>query len=270
MNAKRGCANLLLGAALLAAPLAWARDGVEVGKNSAFSKLVPAESIEQTARTQYQQTLQQANQQQALAPANHPQLQRLRRIATRIIPFAVEWNPRAKDWQWEVNLIGSSQVNAWCMPGGKIAFYTGILDKLKLTDDEVAAVMGHEIAHALREHARERMCKSVATNVGANLLSQLLGAGELGNTVIGGGAQLLSLQFSRSDETEADLVGLELAARAGFDPRAGITLWQKMGAQNKGAPPQWLNTHPSGKNRIAEMEKNLPKVLPLYEQAKKS
>lgn len=270
MDTKRRWTGWLLGAALLAAPLAWAREGVEVGGNSAFSKLVSAESVEQTARTQYQQTLEQANQQQALAPANHPQLLRLRRIAARIIPFAVDWNPRAKDWQWQVNLIGSNQINAWCMPGGKIAFYTGILDTLKLTDDEVAAVMGHEIAHALREHARERIGKSMATNVGANLLSQLLGAGDLGNTVIGGGAQLLSLQFSRSDETEADLVGLELAARAGFDPRAGITLWQKMAAQNKGAPPQWLSTHPAGSNRIAEMQKNLPRVMPLYERAKKS
>ena len=270
MDTKRRWTGWLLGAALLAAPLAWAREGVEVGGNSAFSKLVSAESVEQTARTQYQQTLEQANQQQALAPANHPQLLRLRRIAARIIPFAVDWNPRAKDWQWQVNLIGSNQINAWCMPGGKIAFYTGILDTLKLTDDEVAAVMGHEIAHALREHARERIGKSMATNVGANLLSQLLGAGDLGNTVIGGGAQLLSLQFSRSDETEADLVGLELAARAGFDPRAGITLWQKMAAQNKGAPPQWLSTHPAGSNRIAEMQKNLPRVMPLYERAKKT
>ncbi len=258
-----------LAAALLATPALWAREGVEVGKNSVFANLASAESVEKTALVQYGQTLQQAQQQKALAPASHPQVQRLRRIAQRIIPFAIAWNPRAKDWQWEVNLIASNQVNAWCMPGGKIAFYTGILDTLKLTDDEVAAVMGHEIAHALREHARERMGKSVATNVGASLLGQLLGVGELGNAVIGGGAQLLSLQFSRSDETEADLVGLELSARAGFDPRAGITLWQKMGAQNKGAPPQWLSTHPAGKNRIAEMEKNLPKVLPLFEQAKK-
>ena len=270
MKSKPWFGPVLLGAALLAIPVAWARDGVEVGGNSAFSRLVPADRVEQSAKLQYQQTLQQADQQKALAPANHPQLLRLRRIAQRIIPFTAAWNPRARDWQWQVNLIGSSQINAWCMPGGKIAFYTGILDKLQLTDDEVAAVMGHEIAHALREHARERMGKSVATNLGANILSQLLGAGELGQTVIGGGAQLLSLQFSRSDETEADLVGLELAARAGFDPRAGISLWKKMAAQNRNAPPQWLSTHPAGSNRIAEMEKNLPRVLPLYEQAKKS
>ncbi|WP_394791938.1 M48 family metallopeptidase [Rhodoferax sp.] len=269
MQAVRAWRRWIFGAALLLAPLAWAREGVDVGNNSAFSKLVSAETVEQTAKAQYLQTLQQADQQKALAPASNAQLLRLRRVAQRIIPFTADWNPRARNWQWQVNLIGSSQVNAWCMPGGKIAFYTGILDKLQLSDDEIAAVMGHEIAHALREHARERMGKSMATNAGANLLSQLLGAGAIGQTVIGGGVQLLSLQFSRSDETEADLVGLELAARAGYDPRAGITLWRKMSAQNNGAPPQWLSTHPASTTRIAEIERNLPRVLPLYERAKK-
>jgi predicted Zn-dependent protease len=154
------------------------------------------------------------------------------------------------------------------MPGGKIAFYSGILDKLKLTDDEVAMVMGHEIAHALREHARERMGKNAATGIGANVLSQLLGLGQVGQTVTQYGTQLLTLQFSREDESEADLVGMELGARAGFDPRAGITLWQKMSAAAKGAPPQWLSTHPSGSTRIAEMEANLPRVMPLYQKAR--
>jgi predicted Zn-dependent protease len=154
------------------------------------------------------------------------------------------------------------------MPGGKIAFYTGILEQLKLTDDEVAMVMGHEIAHALREHARERMGKGAATNIGAGLVSQLFGLGQVGQTLTNYGAQLLTLQFSREDESESDLVGMELAARAGYDPRAGVTLWQKMGAASKGAPPQWLSTHPSGTTRIAEIEANLPKVMPLYEKAK--
>ena len=155
------------------------------------------------------------------------------------------------------------------MPGGKIVFYSGILAQLKLTDDEVAMVMGHEIAHALREHARERMAKNAATGIGASLLSLVLGLGQVGQTVTNYGAQLLTLQFSRSDESEADLVGMELAARAGYNPRAGITLWQKMAAASKGAPPQWLSTHPSGNSRIADIEKNLPRVLPLYEYAKK-
>ncbi len=273
MKSLKSVVGASLAAALLvlpaAVPPAVAREGVDVGENSAFSKLVSADTMERTAEQQYRQTLQQAAQQRALAPEGNPQLQRLRRIAQRIIPQALPWNPRAKGWKWEVNLIGSKQINAWCMPGGKIAFYTGILDQLQLNDDEVAAVMGHEIAHALREHARERAGKSAATNIGANVLGQILGAGAIGQQVIGGGAQLLSLKFSRGNETEADLVGLELAARAGYDPRAGITLWKKMSAANKGAPPQWLSTHPAGASRIAEIERNLPAVMPLYERAKK-
>ncbi|MEY3146474.1 MAG: hypothetical protein RL342_2145 [Pseudomonadota bacterium] len=257
---------LLLG--LLAGGSIWAREGVDVGKNSAFSQLVPADSVERSSLEQYAQMLEQAAEKKALASKDHPQLRRLRDIANKIIPHALSWNPRAANWQWEVNLIGSKQINAFCMPGGKIAFYTGILDQLKLSDDEVAMVMGHEIAHALREHARERMGKSTATNIGASLLTQLLGLGQIGQTVTNYGAQLLTLQFSRDNESEADLVGMELAARAGYDPRAGVTLWQKMSAANKGAPPQWLSTHPSGSTRIGDIEANLPKVLPLYERVK--
>ena len=249
---------------------AQAQEGVSVGKNSAFARLVPAESVERSAVQNYQQMLQQAAAKNALAPADNAQLKRLRGIAQRLIPFAIPWNERAKQWKWEVNLIGSTQINAFCMPGGKIAFYSGILKTLQLTDDEVAMVMGHEIAHALREHARERMGKNAATGIGANVITQLFGLGQIGQTVTNYGAQLLTLEFSRSDESEADLVGMELAARAGFDPRSGVTLWQKMGAANKGAPPQWLSTHPSGTTRIADIEANLPKVMPLYERAQKA
>jgi predicted Zn-dependent protease len=240
------------------------REGVDVGRNSLFSSLVPAETVEQSAAQQYAEMLQQAAAQDALGGKNHPQVRRLRAMAQRVIPHAMGWNPRARNWRWEVNLIGSRQVNAFCMPGGKIAFYSGILDQLQLTDDEVATVMGHEIAHALREHARARMAKNAATGIGANLLSNVLGLGQLGQTVTSYGAQLLTLQFSRKDESDADLVGMELAARAGFDPRAGVTLWQKMAAASRGAPPQWLSTHPSGNPRIADIQANLPKVLPLY------
>lgn len=266
-------AGLLLAAAGQAAPQP--QEGVDVGKNSVFAKLAPAEDVEQMALQQYRQQLALASKKHALAPADHPQLLRLRAIARRIIPHALAWNPRAQEWKWEVNLIGSSQINAYCMPGGKIAFYTGILDKLQLSDDEVAMVMGHEIAHALREHARERMGKNAVTNgvarLGGAVVSAWLGVDpRLTDSVARGGASLLTLQFSRGDESEADLVGLELAARAGYDPRAGVTLWQKMSASSQNAPPQWLSTHPSGKTRIAEIEKNLPKVLPLYERARAS
>jgi predicted Zn-dependent protease len=261
----RGAVFGAVGASLLGAQV-FARDGVEVGKNSVFTKLVPAETIEESAAQQYGKMLQQAAAQGALGGKDHPQVKRLRAIANKIIPNAMGWNPRAVNWRWEVNLIGSKQVNAFCMPGGKIAFYGGILEQLKLTDDEVATVMGHEVAHALREHARERMGKNAATSVGANLLSGVLGLGQLGQTVTSYGAQLLTLQFSRSDESEADLVGMELAARSGFDPRAGVSLWQKMAVASKGAPPQWLSTHPSGTSRIADIQANLPKVMPLYQR----
>ena len=251
-----------------------AREGVDVGGNSAFSKLVPAESVERSATQQYAQLLQQAASQNALGPKDSAQVKRLRAIAQRIIPFAVAWNPRARDWQWEVNLIGSRQVNAFCMPGGKIAFYSGILQQLKLTDDEVAMVMGHEVAHALREHARKRMGKNAVTQgaarIGGAVAASVLGIDpRLTDAAARGGANLLTLEFSREDESEADLVGMELAARAGYDPRAGVSLWQKMSAANKNAPPQWLSTHPSGKSRIKEIEANLPKVLPLYERARR-
>jgi predicted Zn-dependent protease len=268
------CKKILITAsmAVLMVP-ALAREGVDVGKNSAFTKLVPAESVEKSSAMQYQQTMSQANEKKALAPDNHPQVIRLRTISQKLIPFALEWNPRAKDWKWEVNLINSKQINAYCMPGGKIAFYTGILEQLQLTDDEVAMVMGHEIAHALREHARERMGKSAVTNGGAQILGAIVGQKygidpNITNMAAGGAANLLTLKFSRGNESEADLVGMELAARAGYDPRAGVTLWQKMSAANKGAPPQWLSTHPSGSTRIKDIEDNLPKVMPLYEKAR--
>jgi predicted Zn-dependent protease len=268
------CAALVLGVALaFAAPPLMAREGVEVGGNSAFTKLVPAEEVERSASQQYLQLLNQADEKRALAPKDNAQLLRLRAIAQKIIPFALDWNPRARSWQWEVNLIGSSQINAFCMPGGKIVFYTGILEKLQLSDDEVAMVMGHEIAHALREHARERMGKSAATHGIARLAGALASSyfgidPRITDGIASGGANLLTLEFSRDDESEADLVGMELAARAGFDPRAGVTLWQKMGAANKNAPPQWLSTHPAGTRRIADIEANLPKVMPLFERAR--
>lgn len=245
-----------------------AREGVEVGGISKAAKLVPAGQVEQAAAQQYQSMMQEAANKNALLPADHPQTRRLRGIAQKIIPHSYEWNPRAKNWRWEVNILSSNQINAFCMPGGKIAFYTGILEQLQLTDDEVAMIMGHEVAHALREHARERMGKQAATNIGINLGAQLLGLGNTGAQIASMGGQLLSLKFGREDESEADLVGMELAARAGYNPRAGVSLWQKMAAASKGAPPQFLSTHPSGPTRIKDIEANLHKVEPLYERAR--
>ena len=212
-------ALLLAGAATAAVAATPALAQVEVGKPSMARNLVPADSLEQAGAQQYGELLKQARAKGALAPDDNPQLKRLREIAARIIPFAPKWNERAAKWKWEVNLLGSKQINAFCMPGGKIAFYTGILEQLKLSDDEVAMVMGHEVAHALREHARARMAKTAGTGAALSIGAQLLGLGQLGDMGARATTQLISLKFSRNDETEADLVGLELAARAGYDPQ---------------------------------------------------
>ena len=244
---------------------------VDVGSASGIRKLVPAETLEDSAAQQYQKMLAEARSQGALAPEGNPQLQRLHAIAKRLIPFAEPWNNRSRQWRWEVNLIGSKQINAFCMPGGKIAFYTGILEQLKLTDDETAMIMGHEMAHALREHARERLAKTQGTNLALRLGSQLLGLGDLGNVAASLGGQLLTLQFSRSDESDADLVGLELAARAGYNPNASVSLWQKMGRAtgDKQGGLAFLSTHPSGPARIQELQENVPKVQGLYDNARR-
>ena len=262
-QARRG---FLLAAGAAAATPALAQ--VDVGSSSGVRKLVAAETLENSARQQYSQVLAEAKAKNALAPEGHPQLQRLHAIARKLIPHTAQWNPRSREWKWQVNLIGSKQLNAWCMPGGKIAFYTGIIDQLQLDDDQIAMIMGHEMAHALREHARERLAKSQVTSIGLSVASQLLGLGQLGNVAADLGTQLLSLKYSRDDETEADLVGLEIAARGGYRPEASVELWKKMLAANGNGGPGFLSTHPSGANRIQELEANLPKVQHLYQQAR--
>jgi predicted Zn-dependent protease len=235
---------------------------------SRFRSLVPADEIESAGGKEYAQVLAQARQKGALAPEGHPQLRRIRAISASLIPHSAQWNDRARSWRWEVNLIGSKQVNAFCMPGGKIAVFTGILDQLALTDDEVGMVMGHEIAHALREHARARIAKSQGTGIGLSVLAQVLGLGQLGDVAASIGTQLLTLRFSRDDEIDADLVGLELAARSGFRPEASVSLWEKMGrASGDSNGPGFLSTHPSGPDRLTRLRENVPRVRGLYERA---
>ena len=278
LHARRRLGGALIGAGALAAmglatlglgasSAAQAQD--DECRRSKFTQAVSAEQVEQAAGQQYRQMLQQASEQRALVPVANTQVQRLQYIAKRIIPFTAGCNPRAQQWRWDVNLIGSQELNAFCMPGGKIAFYYGILAKLQLDDDEVAMIMGHEVAHALLEHARARMGKTMATRGAIELGAALFGLGGAGRTLADMGGQLLTLRFSRDDESQADALGLVLAAKAGYKPSAGITLWQKMLAANKGAPPQWLSTHPSGDSRIRDMQARLARVDPEYDRASK-
>ena len=170
------------------------------------------------------------------------QVERLRGIAKRLIPQTAVCRKDALDWKWEVNVLTSSEINAWCMPGGKIAVYTGIIEKLQITDDELAAVMGHEISHALREHGRERASQQLATTMGANVVGAALGIGQTGTDLAGVVGQVTYLlPYSRIHETEADRMGVELAARAGYDPRAAIVLWQKTDKLSGGSAPPSAN-----------------------------
>lgn len=249
------------------------QDGIAVEKLSRVRVLVPEEQLEQQSALQYQQMISEAQQKGALVPASDPQVRRLRAVAQRLIPYTPRWNEKAKAWKWQVNLFDVQQVNAFCMPGGRIGFFTGIINQLKLTDDEMAAIMGHEIAHALREHGRERMAKSGVTSGVARVVGGLTSAifgidPSITNTVTGMIGQGFVLKFSRDEEREADLVGLDIAARAGYDPRAGIVLWRKMAALNKRAPIEILSTHPGGDTRIKDMEEHMHLLLPLYARAK--
>lgn len=242
------------------------KEGVEVQRSRLL--LLPASTVERSAQQQYGELMRSAAQ-KGLLNNDTRQVERLRRIARELIPHAARFNPNAAKWRWEVNLISSKAVNAFCMPGGKIAFFTGILESLQLTDDEVSTIMGHEIGHALLEHGRARMSEQVLKSVGISVAAVVLNLGQVSTELLAQAAHLaVSLPYARKQESDADLVGLELSARAGHDPRAAIAVWQKMSrfaqAAARGQPPQFLSTHPSNETRIREIEANLPKVLPLY------
>ncbi|WP_374245693.1 M48 family metallopeptidase [Zoogloea sp.] len=241
--------------------------GGAVGIERRQSMMVSAREMDQAASQSYHQILQQAGQKNALN-RNKEQVERVRAVARRLIPATGAFRPDAPGWRWEVNVLTSNELNAWCMAGGKIAFYSGIIERLNLTDDEIAAIMGHEIAHALREHARERASRAMVTNVGVAIVGAALGVGQAGSDLLGTVAKVsFELPNSREHETEADRIGVELAARAGYDPRAAIVLWQKMAKASNGAPPQWLSTHPSNETRQQDLRVYAERVMPLYEQA---
>ncbi len=241
---------------------------IGVNRTQYMSSMVPSQALEQEANQQYADILKQA-QAKNLLDRDAQLVSRVRAISQRLIAQTGVFRPDASNWKWEVHVLTSDEVNAWCMPGGKIAVYTGLVNKIKPTDDELAAVLGHEISHALREHARERVSQQMATNLGLQVLS--IATGSSAASDLGGKLSdvMFTLPNSRTHETEADRMGVELAARAGFDPRAAVTLWQKMGAADNGnAPPEILSTHPSAASRITDLQAAAQQVLPLYEQSK--
>lgn len=260
-------ASLLLGGCQVVNTTSGGAVGVE-RKQYMFS-LLSSDELNQSYAQSYQQALGEASSKKILDKTS-TNAKRIQAIADRLIYQAPVFRPDAAQWNWEVNLIKSDELNANCGPGGKIIFYTGLIDKLKLTDDEIAAVMGHEIAHALREHSREGMSKAYAVGF-AKQLAVIAGAPQSAVELGSKGVDLaMTLPNSRGNENEADLIGLELAARAGYNPNAAITLWQKMSAASEGAPPEFLSTHPNSSSRISSLEAAIPKVMPLYQQAKKS
>jgi predicted Zn-dependent protease len=230
---------------------------------------VSAEQIEEMADKQYDQVLAEARKQGKLntKPA---QTERVRAIAKRVIAQTPAFRPDAAKWDWEINVLDSPEVNAWAMPGGKIAVYSGLIEKLNVTDNELAAVIGHEIAHALREHSRERASEQAVAGSLISIASAVAGIGQAGQQGLEFAYQgLLGLPNSRRHEVESDRIGVELAARAGYDPRAAISLWEKMGEASGGEPPKFLSTHPSREDRIQDLRQYAERVMPLYQEARR-
>ena len=241
----------------------------EVGVHRQQAMLVSSQQINQGAVQAYRQEMKKAAAKKALN-RDPAQVARVRVIAIRLAAASGAFRPDAPGWAWETNVITSKEINAWCMPGGKMAVYTGLIEKLNVTDDELAAVMGHEIAHALREHGRERASQMMAQGMALSVIGIAVGASDSSLQL----AQVITdvtinLPNSREHEQEADRIGVELAARAGYDPRAAVTLWQKMAKAGGGGPPEFLSTHPSPQNRIRDLQIYSERVMPLYQAAQR-
>ena len=239
-----------------------------VGVERQQSMLLSSSEVNQGAAKAYDQVLAAADK-KGQVNQDPVLLERIRRVSKRLIPQTGVFRADAPGWDWEVNLISSKELNAWCMPGGKIAFYTGLIERLKLTDDEVAAIMGHEIAHALREHGRERASQAMAQGIALSIIGAVAGVSRSGMDLTQVVLNVtLNLPNSRAHETEADRIGVELAARAGYDPRAAVNVWEKMAKAADGAPPEILSTHPAPATRIADLKVYAARVMPLYEEAR--
>jgi len=253
----------LVATALLAASLAACSTNQVSGRKQFV--LVSEEQAQSSSAQAYAKTVGEAQQKGKLS-TNAALNNRVKRITDRLIAQAKLMYPPSRDWKWSVAVIDEPTLNAWCMPGGKMAIYTGIIQKLNLSDDEIAQVMGHEISHAMLGHGRERMSHAMATQ-GGLLIGSIVAGQDL--TVLAPVADIaITLPNSRESESEADRYGVELAARAGYDPHAAVKLWEKMSAADGNGPPQFLSTHPSPDNRIQALNALVPKMMPIYEKAR--
>ena len=272
MNVKylaQTCGIALILALGLAACTTTTQQGA-TGINRQQLLLVSSEQVEAMAAQSYQEELTKASSKRALN-TDKANLERIRQIADRLIPQVVTFRSDALAWRWEVNLETRDDLNAYCAPGGKIMFFTGIINKLNLTDDEIAAIMGHEIAHALREHGRERVSQAYAQNAGLNLVGAITGMSQGTSALLQQAAQIgLTLPNGRGQESEADIIGLQLLARARYNPNAAVTLWQKMAAATGNSSGSFLSTHPGNAQRIRDLQAAIPKVMPLYQQARRN
>ncbi|WFE69586.1 M48 family metallopeptidase [Thiomicrospira sp. R3] len=241
-----------------------------VGIDRKQTFLVSQKEMIEAGQQAYSQVLAQAKEEGKLN-TDKPLYSRLQTILTTMVPHTAHFRTDAVDWDWEVNLIEEDTINAWIMPGGKIMFYTGIINQLNLNDDEIAAIMGHEMAHDLREHARERVSQAAATQLGLSIVGQLTGAQAVTLDITGALLNVgILLPYSRVHEVEADRIGIELAAMAGYNPSAAIDIWNRMAELSKGnQPPEFLSTHPSYDSRIKDLTKYSARLMPIYEEARK-
>lgn len=230
---------------------------------------VSSQDVNQAAAGEYVKVLADARAKGTL-DRDTLDVQRVRAVTARLVPQTAAFRSDAPAWPWETHVIHSNDLNAWCMPGGKIVVYSALIDRLKLTDDELAAILGHETAHALREHAREQMSQQALTQTGLAIGGALLGLGDTAQQLASIATQVgITLPHSREHETEADRIGVELAARAGYDPHAAVSVWQKMLNTAGGGGPQFLSTHPSPANRLVDLRVYADRVMPLYVQARR-
>ena len=245
---------------------------VRFGNGPTFRSLIPSPLVEAQSAVEYAQLIERARGEGRLLPSSDPRVERVRSIVMRVAPFADKWSDRVRDWRWEINVVRSREIGIFCLPGGKLVVYSGLLDRLRLKDDELGLLFGHMIAHALREQVRDRLSAQQTATFGTDPLPQLFGVTELDGSpsrAPGLGSPILAMHYDATDETEADVIGADIGARAGFDPRAALSLWDKLADATRGDRGSgFIRIHPYSEARRLDIIKRLPDMLALYAKAR--